>query len=41
MAQPEDTTEVFAGVPDIECMARLAEFTAETAGLLQAVPAFL
>jgi hypothetical protein len=34
-------TDVFAGVPDIECMARLAEFTAETAGLQQAVPAFL
>ncbi|MCP4618009.1 MAG: hypothetical protein GY844_16440 [Bradyrhizobium sp.] len=33
--------DVFAGVPDIECMARLAEFTAETAGLQQAVPAFL
>ncbi len=32
---------VLAGVPDIECMARLAEFTAETAGLQQAVPAFL
>ena len=38
MAQPE---EVFEGVPDIECMARLAEFTAEIAGLQQAVPAFL
>lgn len=34
-------TDVFAGMPDIECMARLAEFTAETAGLQQAVPAFL
>ena len=34
-------TDVFAGVPEIECMARLAEFTAETAGLQQAVPAFL
>ena len=34
-------TDVFAGIPDIECMARLAEFTAETAGLQQAVPAFL
>jgi hypothetical protein len=34
-------TDVFAGVPDIECMARLAEFTAETAGLQQAVPASL
>ena len=34
-------TDVFAGVPDIECMAKLAEFTAETAGLQQAVPAFL
>jgi Animal haem peroxidase len=34
-------TDVFAGVPDIESMARLAEFTAETAGLQQAVPAFL
>ncbi|MBI5321808.1 hypothetical protein [Bradyrhizobium sp.] len=32
---------VFEGVPDIECMARLAEFTAEIAGLRQAVPAFL
>jgi hypothetical protein len=38
IAQPE---EVFEGIPDIECMARLAEFTAETAGLQQAVPAFL
>jgi hypothetical protein len=34
-------TDVFEGIPDIECMARLAEFTAETAGLQQAVPAFL
>jgi hypothetical protein len=34
-------TDVFEGMPDIECMARLAEFTAETAGLQQAVPAFL
>ena len=34
-------TDVFEGVPDIECMARLAEFTADTAGLQQAVPAFL
>jgi hypothetical protein len=34
-------TDVFAGMPDIECMARLAEFTAEAAGLRQAVPAFL
>jgi hypothetical protein len=34
-------SDVFAGVPDIECMAELAEFTAETAGLRQAVPAFL
>lgn len=34
-------TNVFADVPDIECMAELAEFTAETAGLQQAVPAFL
>jgi len=34
-------TDVFAGIPDIECMARLAEFTAEAAGLQQAVPAFL
>jgi hypothetical protein len=35
------STDVFAGVPDIECMAQLAEFTAEIAGLQQAVPAFL
>ena len=34
-------TDVLAGMPDIECMARLAEFTAEIAGLQQAVPAFL
>ena len=34
-------TDVFEGIPDIECMAGLAEFTAETAGLQQAVPAFL
>lgn len=34
-------TDVFAGIGEIECMARLAEFTAETAGLQQAVPAFL
>jgi len=34
-------TDVFEGIPDIECMAQLAEFTAETAGLQQAVPAFL
>src|SRR5262245_25577181 len=34
-------TDVFAEVPDIECMARMAEFTAATAGLQQAVPAFL
>jgi len=34
-------TDVFAGMPDIECMARLAEFTAEMTGLQQAVPAFL
>lgn len=34
-------TDVFEGVPGIECMARLAEFTAEIAGLQQAVPAFL
>jgi hypothetical protein len=34
-------TGVFAEAPDIECMARLAEFTAEMAGLQQAVPAFL
>ena len=34
-------TDVFADVPDIECMAQLAEFTAEIAGLQQAVPAFL
>ena len=35
------STDVFAGIPDIECMAQLAEFTAEIAGLQQAVPAFL
>ena len=35
------STDVFTGVPDIECMAQLAEFTAEIAGLQQAVPAFL
>ena len=34
-------TDVFAGIPDIECMATLAELTAEMAGLQQAVPAFL
>lgn len=34
-------TDVLAEMPDIECMARLAEFTAEIAGLQQAVPAFL
>ena len=34
-------TNVFAEVPEIERMAQLAEFTAEIAGLRQAVPAFL
>jgi len=33
--------DVFEGMPEIGCMAELAEFTAEAAGLQQAVPAFL
>ncbi|MBV9562110.1 MAG: hypothetical protein JOY90_16935 [Bradyrhizobium sp.] len=32
---------VFAGIPDIASMAELVQFTAEKAGLQQAVPAFL
>jgi len=32
---------VFQGIPDIESMARLVEFTTEIAGLREAVPAFL
>ena len=32
---------VFQGIPDIEGMARLVEFTTEIAGLREAVPAFL
>jgi hypothetical protein len=32
---------VFDDVPEIECMDQLVEFTAEIAGLQQAVPAFL
>jgi hypothetical protein len=32
---------VFAGIPDIASMAELVQFTAETAELQQAVPAFL
>ncbi len=34
-------TNVFSKIPDIEDMAQLVEFTAEIAGLKQAVPAFL
>jgi hypothetical protein len=34
-------TNVFEEVPEIERMDQLAEFTAEIAGLRQAVPAFL
>jgi Animal haem peroxidase len=33
--------DVFEGIPDITCMSELVEFTAEIAGLKQAVPAFL
>jgi hypothetical protein len=32
---------IFQGIPDIESMARLVEFTTEIAGLREAVPAFL
>jgi hypothetical protein len=34
-------TNAFSEIPDINCMAQLAEFTAEIAGLQKAVPAFL
>ena len=34
-------TNVFEEVPEIQRMDQLAEFTAEIAGLRQAVPAFL
>ena len=34
-------TNVFSEVPEIERMDQLVEFTAEIAGLRQAVPAFL
>jgi hypothetical protein len=34
-------TNAFADIPDIDCMAQLVEFTADIAGLQDAVPAFL
>jgi hypothetical protein len=34
-------TNAFSEIPDINCMAELAEFTAEIAGLQEAAPAFL
>jgi hypothetical protein len=34
-------TNAFADIPDIDCMAQLVEFTADIAGLQEAVPAFL
>ena len=34
-------TNVFQEIPDISSMAELVEFTTETAGLRQAMPAFL
>jgi hypothetical protein len=34
-------TNAFSEITDIDCMARLVEFTADIAGLQEAVPAFL
>ena len=40
-AQMQSLPAFFREIPDISSMAQLVEFTAEIAGLKQAVPAFL